>query len=54
NFATSTRRVGTVLYKAKAPFRELIEVDFRNGEHKAPSYIAKQPFWLMPYIMSLN
>ncbi|KAJ7481926.1 glutathione S-transferase [Mycena latifolia] len=46
---TSTRRVGTVLYEAKVPF-ELIEVDFRNGEHKAPSYLAKQPFGLIPYI----
>ncbi|KAJ7653029.1 glutathione S-transferase [Mycena rosella] len=46
---TSTRRVGTVLYEARVPF-ELIEVDLRNGEHKTPAYLEKQPFGLIPYI----
>ncbi|KAJ7120174.1 thioredoxin-like protein [Mycena epipterygia] len=46
---TSTRRVGTVLYEAKVPF-ELIEVDFKNGQHKTSAHLQKQPFGLIPYI----
>ncbi|KAJ7481943.1 hypothetical protein FB451DRAFT_1364991 [Mycena latifolia] len=37
---TFTRRIGTALYEGKVLF-ELIEVDFRNGQHKAPSYLAE-------------
>ncbi|KAJ7720963.1 glutathione S-transferase [Mycena maculata] len=43
---TSTRRVATV------PF-ELVEVDIRNGEHKTPAYLERQPFGLIPYIVRL-
>ncbi|KAJ7123384.1 glutathione S-transferase-like protein [Mycena epipterygia] len=47
--ATCTRRVATVLHELKVPF-ELIPVDLRNGEHKSPAYLEKQPFGQIPYI----
>jgi len=47
--STCTRRVGTVLREKKIPF-ELVPVDLMKGEHKAPGFLAKQPFGQVPYI----
>jgi glutathione S-transferase len=48
--STCTRRVGTVLREKKVPF-ELITVDLMKGEHKAPPFLANQPFGQIPYIV---
>ncbi|KAF5332363.1 hypothetical protein D9758_016954 [Tetrapyrgos nigripes] len=48
-YSTCSKRVATVLYEKKIP-HELILVDLSKGEHKAPSYLEKQPFGQVPYI----
>jgi len=47
--STCTKRVATVLKEKNVPF-EMITINFATGEHKAPSYIANQPFGQVPYI----
>ncbi|KAJ7227698.1 glutathione S-transferase [Mycena rebaudengoi] len=47
--AWCTRRLATVLHELKVPF-ELIEVKLKEGEHKTPAYLEKQPFGQIPYI----
>lgn len=49
-FSTCTRRVATVLHEKDVPF-ELVEVDLRQGAHKAPAFLEKQPFGQIPYIV---
>ncbi|KAJ7124605.1 glutathione S-transferase [Mycena crocata] len=48
-YSSCTWRVATVLSELKVPF-ELIEIDGKNGEHKTPAHLAKQPFGQIPYI----
>ncbi|KAJ7111013.1 glutathione S-transferase [Mycena epipterygia] len=47
--STCTRRVAAVLAEKKVPF-EFVPVDLTKGEHKAPSFVANQPFGQVPYI----
>ena len=48
-FATCTRRVMAVFNYLDVPF-ELVVVDLRKGEQKAPEYLEKQPFGQVPYL----
>ena len=41
--STWVRLVAAVLAEKQVPF-ELVFVDFANGEHKSPEYLAKHPF----------
>lgn len=45
-----TCRVALVAKEAGVPI-ELIEVDLAKREHKAPDYLEKQPFGLVPYLV---
>jgi len=47
--STCVRRVAVVCKEKNVPY-ELITVDISKGEHKAPSYLEKQPFGQIPYI----
>lgn len=47
--STCTRRVAAVLKYLDVPY-ELVTVDLRAGAHKAPEYLAKQPFGQVPYM----
>ncbi|KAM5544342.1 hypothetical protein V8D89_002002 [Ganoderma adspersum] len=47
--ATCTQRVLTVVEELSIPY-ELVTIDFANGEHKTPEYMAHQPFGQLPYI----
>ncbi|KZP20623.1 glutathione S-transferase [Athelia psychrophila] len=49
--STCTKRVAVVLKEKEknVPF-EFIAIDFRKGEHKAPDFVAKQPFGQVPFI----
>ncbi|KZP02985.1 thioredoxin-like protein [Athelia psychrophila] len=47
--STCTKRVAVVLKEKNVPF-EFIAIDFRKGEHKAPDFVAKQPFGQVPFI----
>jgi len=51
HFSSATCRVATVLREKKIPF-EFVPVDLKNGEHKSPAYLEKQPFGQIPYIVS--
>jgi glutathione S-transferase len=44
------RLVAAILLEKQVEF-EVIPVDFANGEHKTPEYLAKHPFGQMPYIV---
>ena len=48
--STCTLRVATVLKEKNVPF-EFHNVDLFKGEHKAPAYVANQPFGQVPYIV---
>jgi glutathione S-transferase len=48
--STCTRRVAVVAKLAGVPF-EMVPVDMRKGEHKSPSFLEKQPFGQVPYIV---
>jgi glutathione S-transferase len=50
--STCTRRVGAVLREKKVPF-ELVNIDLMKGEHKAPQFLANQPFGQVPYIVRI-
>jgi glutathione S-transferase len=45
--STCTRRVLATLAEKQASY-ELVELDFRKGEHKTPAHLARQPFGQMP------
>ena len=47
--STCTNRVRTVLEELSVPY-ELVVIDFAKGEHKAPEFVAVQPFGQVPYI----
>ena len=47
--STCTQRVLTVLHELSIP-HELVVIDFAKGEHKAPAFLAVQPFGQVPYI----
>ncbi|KIJ10791.1 hypothetical protein PAXINDRAFT_172063 [Paxillus involutus ATCC 200175] len=47
--STCTLRVAVVLKEKDVPF-EFHAVDLTKGEHKAPAFIANQPFGQVPYI----
>jgi glutathione S-transferase len=48
--STSTQRAVLVLKEKEVPY-EFVPVDLASGEHKAPSYLEKQPFGQVPYIV---
>jgi glutathione S-transferase len=50
--STCTKRVATVLKETNTPFKFVV-VDFMKGEHKAPEFLAKQPFGQVPYLVRL-
>ncbi|KAI0644282.1 glutathione S-transferase [Trametes meyenii] len=47
--STCTNRVRTVLEELSVPY-ELVVIDFGKGEHKAPEFVAVQPFGQVPYL----
>ncbi|KAG0702831.1 thioredoxin-like protein [Suillus ampliporus] len=47
--STCTLRVAVVLKEKNVPF-EFIPVDLLKGAHKAPEFVANQPFGQVPYI----
>ncbi|KAF9236274.1 glutathione S-transferase [Melanogaster broomeanus] len=47
--STCTLRVAVVLKEKNVPF-EFHMVDLTKGEHKAPAFVANQPFGQVPYI----
>lgn len=49
---TCTRRVAIVLKEKQVPF-VLKEVDLMKREHKSADFLEKQPFGVVPYIVSL-
>jgi glutathione S-transferase len=51
-YSTCTMRVMIVLKEMKTPF-EFVEVNPRAGEHKSPTYVEKQPFGQVPYIVCI-
>jgi glutathione S-transferase len=48
--STCTKRVAMVLHETNTPFK-FVHVDLMKGGHKAPGYVAKQPFGQVPYIV---
>jgi glutathione S-transferase len=46
----NTKRVGVVLKETNTPF-EMVELDWRKGEHQSPEYVAMQPFAQMPCLV---
>ncbi|KZP22445.1 hypothetical protein FIBSPDRAFT_738969 [Athelia psychrophila] len=51
-YSTATKRVTIVLQEKHVPF-EFIAIDLIKGEHKAPDFVAKQPFGQVPYIVRI-
>jgi glutathione S-transferase len=51
--ASCTIRVAAVAIEAGVPF-ELITVNIMEGEQKSPSYLEKQPFGQIPYIVRFS
>lgn len=51
-YSTSTKRVAIVLQEKHVPF-EFIDIDLVKGEHKAPDFVAKQPFEQVPFIVRI-
>lgn len=49
-FSTCTRRVALVLKEKNVPY-ELVVVDLSKGEQKAPAFLERQPFGVVPYIV---
>nr|UJV38490.1 glutathion S-transferase [Trametes gibbosa] len=47
--STCTQRVRTVLAELGVQY-EFVSVDFAKGEHKAPAFVAIQPFGQVPYL----
>ncbi|KAH6907359.1 glutathione S-transferase [Coprinopsis sp. MPI-PUGE-AT-0042] len=45
----ATKRVAVVLLEKKVEF-EFVPIDFAKQEHKAASFLEKQPFGLVPYL----
>jgi glutathione S-transferase len=48
--STCTQCVAIVLHEKNIPY-ELISVDLSKGEHKAPAFVANQPFGQIPYLV---
>ncbi|KAH9481051.1 Glutathione S-transferase [Psilocybe cubensis] len=48
-YSTCTRRVAMVLHEKNVPF-EFQSIDLAKREHKAPEFVEKQPFGVVPYI----
>jgi glutathione S-transferase len=48
--STCTKRVAMVLHETNTPFK-FVHVDLMKGGHKAPGYVAHQPFGQVPYIV---
>jgi glutathione S-transferase len=48
--STCTKRVAMVLHETNTPFK-FVHVDLMKGGHKAPGYVAQQPFGQVPYIV---
>ena len=48
--STCTRRVATILKEKKIPY-EMRALDFSKAQHKAPEFLAVQPFGQVPYII---
>jgi glutathione S-transferase len=51
NQSTCTKTAAFVLNEKNVPF-EYINVDVEKGEHKSPSFTEKQPFGVVPYLVS--
>jgi len=49
--SSCTQRVLTVLKEKDVTF-EYHHIDFAEGEHKSPEYLAKQPFGQLPCLLS--
>ncbi|KZP20609.1 hypothetical protein FIBSPDRAFT_742039 [Athelia psychrophila] len=51
-YSTSTKCVAIValLWEKNVPF-EFIAINLIKGEHKVPTFVARQPFWQVPFIM---
>lgn len=47
--STCTKRVAATLHEKNVPFK-FSKIDFAKGEHKAPEFLAKQPFGQVPYL----
>ena len=47
--ATCTQRVMLIAHELGVPF-ELVNIDFAKLDHKAPAYVAVQPFGQTPYL----
>lgn len=45
--------VAMTLFEKQIPF-ELVLIDMRAGEHKSPEHLARQPFGLVPAIVSIT
>jgi hypothetical protein len=50
--STCTKRIAIILEETNTPYKFVV-VDFRKGEHKAPEFLAKQPFGQVPCLVSL-
>jgi glutathione S-transferase len=48
--STCTKRVLTVLKETNTPY-EFVLIDLVKGAHKAPEFLAKQPFGQMPALV---
>jgi hypothetical protein len=51
--STCTKRVATVFQEKQVPFK-FVSIDFAKGEHKAPEFVAKQPFGQVPYLVRIS
>ncbi|KAF7979713.1 hypothetical protein HWV62_41060 [Athelia sp. TMB] len=49
SYSACTKRVAVVLKELDVPFA-FVNIDLLKGEHKAPEFLAKQPFGQVPYI----
>lgn len=50
-FSGCTKRAAIVFHEKNVPF-EFVSIDLTKGEHKAPSYLERQPFGQVPYLVS--
>jgi len=49
-FSTCTKRAAVVCKQLNVPYK-LEVIDFAKAEHKAPNFVAKQPFGQVPYLI---
>lgn len=51
-YSPCTKRAAVVMKEKDIPFT-FVTVDLAKREHKLPEYVKKQPFGMVPYIVSL-